>query len=203
MIRTITREQLPGAVAVLAAAFHDYPVMRFVLGAPPDYDERLARLVGFFAEARLLRGDRILGLHDDAGALVAVALVTLPGDRPPPAELTERREALWRELGAAARDRYEAFSAATAPFAVEGPHHHLNMIGVRPALAGRGHARPLLDEVHRMADADPGSCGVTLSTESPRNVGLYEHVGYRLLGHARVAAELETWSFFRPARAGA
>ena len=42
------------------------------------------------------------------------------------------------------------------------------------------------------------SRGVTLSTESERNVALYRHMGYRVVGQATIAAGVETWDFFRP-----
>ena len=75
---------------------------------------------------------------------------------------------------------------------------NLSMIGVRHSHAGRGLARLLLDEVHALAEADATSSGVSLTTETQRNLPLYEHFGYRITGHARVSAELETWGFFRP-----
>lgn len=61
--------------------------------------------------------------------------------------------------------------------------------------------RVLLDHVHQLADHDPDSSGVTLSTEGSRNVPPYERFGYQHRGYARIAPELETWSFYRPARA--
>lgn len=198
-------QQLPPArtadsVAVLAEAFFDYPVMRYVLGQAGDYSHRLHTLIGFFVAARVLRAEPVLGIVED-DRLAAVALVSLPGERPAPEALAQRREAVWQELGAAERARYEAFGQASHQFDLAEPHHHLNMIGVRPSHAGRGLARRLLDHVHDLADRDAGSCGTTLSTEAPRNVTLYERFGYQRRGHARVSPELETWSFFRPARA--
>ena len=73
------------------------------------------------------------------------------------------------------------------------------MIAVRRSHSGRGFARQLLGGVHDLAQRDPDSSGVTLSTEDPKNLPLYHKFGYRLLGHTRVADELETWAFFRPA----
>jgi hypothetical protein len=52
-------------------------------------------------------------------------------------------------------------------------------------------------EVHRLAGDDPTSSGVSLTTERAENVPLYEHFGYRVVGHTRVSAELETWGLFR------
>jgi GNAT superfamily N-acetyltransferase len=187
------------AVAVLCDAFQDYPVMRYVLGPANGYERRLRSLIGYFVAARVLREELVLGVYDEGGILAAVALVTLPGERELPEALLLKREAMWERLGAAERQRYEAFGEAAGQFTVDAPHHHLNMIGVRQSHAGRGFGRQLLDGVHGLSRGDAGSCGTTLSTESAANVPLYQKFGYRLLGHARVAEELETWAFFRPA----
>jgi len=48
-----------------------------------------------------------------------------------------------------------------------------------------------------MSAAHPQSPGVSLSTEVPGNVPMYEHFGYRVVGSARVAPELTTWVLFR------
>ena len=182
---------------VLCEAFYDYPVMRFVLGDPPDYAERLRIMVGLFVASRVAREDLMLGVSDASGTLVGAALVNLPAPRTAAAWLEERREAVWRALGQAERTRYEAFGAATGQFERDDSHHHLGMIGVRRAHQGRGLSRLLLEEVHTRACGDAGSSGVSLSTEFPPNVGLYEHFGYRVAGHARVAPTLETWVMFR------
>jgi GNAT superfamily N-acetyltransferase len=188
------------ATAILAEAFHDYPVMRYVLGRAGDYQARLLALVGFFVQARLLREELVLGARNPAGVVVAVALVSLPGERPSPPALDEHREELWRRMGAPARVRYERFGDASHQFDLAAPHHHLNMIGARRAVAGQGYGRRLLEAVHHQADTMPLSAGVSLSTETRGNVALYHHFGYSLQGHARVGPGLETWAFFRPAR---
>jgi hypothetical protein len=41
---------------------------------------------------------------------------------------------------------------------------------------------------------------VSLTTEVPQNVRLYEHFGYEVVGHARVSPELETWGLFLTTR---
>lgn len=186
------------AIAVLCDAFGDYPVMRFVLGPDdPAFATRLPTLVGLFVRARLLRADPILGVRD-AGRLVGVATVTAPGGRAPAPEFAAIKEETWRVLGAAERARYEAFARASDRHPPPGPHFYLNMLGVRRDRAGRGIGRRLLDAVHAMSRAEAASSGVALSTEDPANLALYEHVGYRRLGHTRVAPGLETWTLWRP-----
>ncbi|HSH75794.1 MAG TPA: GNAT family N-acetyltransferase [Longimicrobiales bacterium] len=189
-------ERAPDVVDVLCEAFFDYPVMRYVLGpAGTSYDERLRKLVGLFVMARVLREETLLGIEGRSG-LDATAIVSRPGRQSPPAfrELSER---VWSELGATERARYESFGAACAPFQVEAPHLHLNMVGVRRRAQGRGLGRRLIERVHELSRADPHSVGVTLTTEDPRNLALYEHLGYGIVGHAVVAAELQTWGFYR------
>jgi len=198
MVTSIPPTSAADAVTVLCDAFHDYPVMRYILGFQADYDGRLHTLVSFFVAARTLRQEPVLGIYDPAGTLAGAATVTLPEGRPSPPDLLERREAMWAALGVAERRRYEQYSAVAGSFSVPTPHHHLNMVGVRPDRTGRGLARKLVEAVHALADADVTSSGVSLNTESESNVAFYQHLGYHMLGHARVAEDLQTWAFFKP-----
>jgi ribosomal protein S18 acetylase RimI-like enzyme len=189
------------AVEVLCDAFADYPVMRFVIGeAGAAYPSHLRALVAFFTTARFLNGDLVLGVATVDGALAAVANITPPGARLPSPQLSERREQLWRELGDAARARYETLGAIWRTFTVERPHYHLNMIGVRRSHQGKGAARALLDALHARSAAHADSCGVSLTTEAHTNVAVYRHFGYEVIGRAHVSGALETWGMFRPDR---
>ena len=198
-VSTLSAAEMPDLVGVFCDAFYDYPVMRYVLGPVPPYDDRLRILVGLFVSGRVFRNDPLLGVFGEGAELEGAATMTLPGDPSPPAAFIAHREAVWAELGREARARYEAFSAGTRQFGIDAPHHHLNMIGVRRSHQGRGLARRLLEAVHALAGSDPRSTGVSLSTEHPRNLPLYAHFGYRIQGHARVADTLDTWTLFRPA----
>lgn len=189
-------EELREVVSVLCDAFVDYPVMRYVLrGSGEGYEADLSTLIGFFAGARALRTEPMLGIRGE-NDLTAVVLLSFPENRAGVEAMAALREEVWTTLGPGARARYEAFSTATKPFFGDVPHTHLNMIGVRRAHQGRGLARPLLERVHAMS-AERGSAGTTLTTENPANVRLYERFGYEVVGHARVAPELETWGMFR------
>ena len=189
---------VPEIVSVFTDAFRDYPVMRYVLGSGSSYDQRLDRLVELFVSGRAYRNEPMLGIRDATGGLAAAATMTLPAVQDPPAPFVALRESIWTELGARARAAYEAFIAATQQFPIAAPHYHLNMIGVRRSHQGLGLARVLLDTVHALSDASGESSGVSLTTEVPANVELYRHFGYNVHGHARIAADLETWVLFRP-----
>jgi GNAT superfamily N-acetyltransferase len=196
-VEIIAPERTENIVDVLCDAFFDYPVMQFVLGPTGDYARRLRTLVGFFVAARSLRSEPMLGVEHQAGSLAGVAIISLPGERPSPPALIERREAVWLELGPAERQRYEAYGNACLRFRISQPHHHLNMIGVRHTHAGMGLGRQLLEAVYGLALADRDSRGVSLDTEKPGNVQLYEHCGWQVMGRAPVAPGLETWGMFR------
>lgn len=189
-------ERAPDVVGVLYEAFHDYPVMRYVVGAD-DYDRRLLTFVDFAVAARVVRNEPMFGIDDPSGVLVAAATVTRPDEAPPPDALIAHREALWSELGADARARYEAYGVVSRGLLDLPRHHHLNMIGVRRAHTGRGFARRLIEAVQDLASEDPNSAGVSLTTEKEENVAFYLHLGYRLLGHAHMDG-VDTWGFFRP-----
>jgi GNAT superfamily N-acetyltransferase len=204
-VATLSLDHVVEIVSVLADAFHDYPVMRHVLGADgpgvSPYPVRLHRLVQLFVSGRAYRNEPLFGVRDDNGVLVGAAVMTLPTPSEPPPTFIALRESIWAELGTDARHRYDAYAAAASFFAALGPHHHLNMIGVRRSHHGLGLGRDLLRAVHDLAERDEQSAGVSLTTELAANVALYEHFGYRQQGHARVTSGLETWGMFR-SRAG-
>ena len=197
--RELAPDRLGEAVDVLSEAFHDYPVMRYVIGTAGDaYASRLRAMLTFFTSARFIQDELVTGAVTTDDVVVGVANSTLPGTQRSPAILGTQREAVWRELGADARARYEAYGRATAPFAVDRPNYHLAMLGVCRSHAGTGVARRLLDALHDTSRRDPRSAGVTLTTEDPSNVALYQHFGYEVVGHARISDTLESWGFFRP-----
>jgi len=197
-ILMLEEDDVASVTGVLCEAFFDYPAMRYVLGpGRPDYESDLETLVRLFVIARVVREEFLLGVRDGAD-LVAAAIVSRPTGAPAPPEFYELRERVWTELGPEAEARYDAFGDACAPFQVEAPHLHLNMIGVRGSAQGRGLARALLERVHRLSRTDSESQGVSLNTEIEANVSLYEYFGYRLVGQVAVSPELTTWGFFRP-----
>jgi ribosomal protein S18 acetylase RimI-like enzyme len=145
----------------------------------------------------VLRNEPLLGVRVGS-EVVGAALASFPDGSPAPREFLALREEVWRTLGADAEARYQAFGEATRTFSVNVPHVHLNMVGVRRAFRRQGLASLLVDEAQRVSRERPGSRGVTLTTEDPSNVPFYRHLGFELIGHARVSEELESWGFYRP-----
>jgi GNAT superfamily N-acetyltransferase len=199
VLERLTADHAADIVSVFCDAFRDYPVMRYVVGPHGDYDARLRHLISFFVGRRVQQGGPLFGVLEN-GRLLAAATTTLPEEPLMPPGAASLRDETWRQLGEDARGRYETYAAATKVLAIAPPHHHLNMIGVRATHQGQKLARPLLEAVRTLAVADPNSSGVSLTTETPSNLPLYQHFGYEVHGHVRVAPELESWGLFLSCR---
>lgn len=196
-IRPVPTAEVMSVLDVMCDAFAGYPVMRFVLGASSeDYERRLRRLIELFVMARALRGEPLIGAGRGQDLQAAVT-VSFPGAGESPPALGVLRDDVWGDLGADARARYDACGQAWGPLDVDVPHIHVNMLGVRRAHRGKGLARRLLDAAQELSRASAGSEGVTLTTEDPGNLPFYRHVGYEVVGHARISSELESWGLFR------
>jgi GNAT superfamily N-acetyltransferase len=196
-IRAIPSDQLEEASSVLARAFHDYPVSRYCFADQGGYYDRAVRaLFRFNCDRRAAIGGIHLGVYD-GDRLVGVAGISQPDEQPLPAALVSRWTWLAAVLGPQAVDRLERFGEVTARHRLPMPHLTLDVLGVLPELHGRGYGRALLDATHALAEAHPYTDGVYLDTETASNVGLYEHVGYRLVCREQLD-ELTIWCMFRP-----
>lgn len=196
-IVNFSKQNIPEITDVLFEAFYNYPVMKYVLGEKEDYDTRLRKAVTFFVSARALRNEPIFGIRNTENKLVAAATVTLPGEIPSPPELFKLRDELWDEIGSEEKARYENYGRVASSLPPKEPHHHLNMIGVRNAYQGKGLARQLINQVEELVSAHPTSTGVSLNTEVESNVNFYLHLGYELVGKAKVDKDIQTWAFFK------
>jgi GNAT superfamily N-acetyltransferase len=197
LVARVPNEQAAEVVSVFCDAFYYYPVFRYVLGADnPQYDNQLQKLIGLFVLNRVLRNETILGIARGT-RLVAAATTSIPDDQPLSPEFSAARDAVWAELGADARARYERCVAAWQPLWINLPQLHVNMIGVRHAFQRTGLAKRLMASVHAVARTSEFARGVSLTTEEPRNVAFYEHLGYLVVGEGEITSAIRTWSFFR------
>jgi GNAT superfamily N-acetyltransferase len=195
-IKRLTRADKIAAAEVLAAAFRDYPVMRYVLkDAGDSYDNHLKALCGFFCEKRLIQEGPLLGIKEGAD-LVAAAGITAPdGQRWPPG-LRKEYDKLAEIIGGAAIERNDGFEQVLIPLVPREPHYYLGIIGVRPEHQKKGYAGQLLERLHEMSSANPLSTGVCLSTEEQVNLSLYQHFGYEIVGEADLG-RFKSWCMFR------
>jgi GNAT superfamily N-acetyltransferase len=185
-IKRLNYDDKPDAVEILATAFYDYPVMRYVLSdAGNRYPDHIRALVGFYLETRYTRDWPILGLWHN-GELQAVAGINAPEALPWPPELHEKYADLGVAIGDAAIERMEAFENECDASEPEEPHYFLGIIGVNPEAQGKGYAGAIIDQLKEMSRLHPTSQGVCLTTQSDANIALYKHLGFRLIDETRV-----------------
>ena len=198
-IKRLTEADRERVIDVLAAAFNDYPVMRFALAdASDEYDQRLRELIGFYCDKRLIHDWPVLGIRQGQ-EFVAAALITAPGTGTESPEFRRKHLGLAHAIGRAACERMARYERASSGREPKDAHYFLGMIGVAPGHQGSGYGRLLLEHIQAMSEGDQISTGVSLSTEDPSNVPYYQRVGYQVVGEADVG-DIHTWCMFRPNR---
>jgi len=185
VIERLTRADRDEIVRVLIDSFAEYPVMRFMVGSGPNYLERLAVLVGFFADARFARSFPVLGVRDQ-GRLAGVALVSEPNPEESPPEVRALFAQLAADLGADVLERMERYDASGGHELPVQPFHYLGMVGVPPEHQGKGYGGALVEAVKDLARDHENSSGVCLHTEMQENVPLYEHLGFETVFEADI-----------------
>ena len=180
-VRTATAADAPAVRTLLARAFADDPLMRWMFPAPrfpdaPARAEAIAAYVGLHVERYLTALSGGLVVERD-GEVTAAALWRGPDeDLATPGVLPTAGGLLTALIGA------EHVATVAAGFAAEravrpaGPHAYLHYLGVDAAHRGRGDARRLVDA--GLARASAAGVPALVETTNPTNVPLYEHLGF-------------------------
>jgi GNAT superfamily N-acetyltransferase len=192
-VRRAAGADLPALGRSLAAAFHDDPVLGWIV---PDADRRRERFPALFAafgEAFLLH-DETYVTADGAGA----ALWSPPGVEPiiPAHEevfigrLTEILEADTERAG-----QYPEVADTHHP--VE-PCFYLQFVGVEPGRQGRGTGSRLLSGV--LTRCDEQGTPAYLEATSPDNRRLYERHGFETVDELVLPDGPPIWTMWRESR---
>lgn len=192
----ISWARLDEAAEVLARAFVDYPVSRYIFPDHGAAERHLPEVFRFMCGARLANGDPVKGIVRN-GRLVGVASLDGPEQKPWPEPMEHAFADFAERAGDGVSERFEQYAELTAEHRPAEPHFYLIILGVLPEAQGQGYGRALLDEVQAMSAAHPVSQGVALDTETTANVSLYEHCGYRVTAQSRLD-DVPIWCMFRP-----
>lgn len=197
LVQPLDPGDVPRAAAALARAFQADPLQSHVF---PDPVERAAKSPAHFAPL-LAYGLRFGTVLTTAGEPCGAAVWLPPGET----DVTEARareaglDKLPELLGEGAAARFFGVLDAVDPFHktdMPPDHWYLLVLGVEPAAQGRGLARALLAPVIAQADRNGHPC--YLETAQPANVGLYRHLGFRVLREVvDEASGLRLWTFRR------
>lgn len=171
-----------GATDVLTAAFARDPGFAYVL---PDDTARPGRLRAIWAAA-VRHCERVGGVEraGEDGAGVAVWTDDTTMEIGPVAAVRSGSVALPVRIGPGAMrrlTRMEREGDDLVRDSVQRPFGYLMGLAVHPDAQGRGLARPTVEAV-AAAVAARGRPRLALRTENPRNVPLYEHLGFEVAG---------------------
>lgn len=180
----------------LAAAFDGDPLMRWFFAGHPDGPRAATRrFFTLLMRARLAIGAPVIVLEDGGEPRgLAMGYDTAPPDWP---EAIDRDWADFEAQAPGLAARFDRYEAASRGFGPDGPHWYLGVIGVDPALRGRGAGRRLMEAFCARADADPASTGVYLETANPANLPFYRAAGFEVRGEGDLEGTA-VWCLFRP-----
>lgn len=199
-IDTNTRDgdyALEQLATILSAAFADDPGMQVICQHERrGYTERLRHW--FLATLRMYRANQqpllTVGPEHD---LVACAILTAPDANLKPMTLLRWLwETTW-QAGLKSVWRTMAHMRHIEPYQPSAPHYCLEFLAVHPAHQGQGYGSLLLEETHRLAEADERTIGVWLETANPDLVPLYERFGYAVENQLRMDSQIDAVMMFR------
>ena len=187
-VRRARPSDLDAAAELLAEVFTDYPWMTWTVEAT-DRRARLTALYRHVLGALVLPHGAawVCETRDrDEVRLVGAAGWLTPRTQPPASTLQELAavEAHWRGNR---REPHERAEALLQPLRPTGPSWFLGTLGVLPDHRGQGLAERLLRPGLESAAAE--GVEALLETSAPRNVTLYERLGFDIKAAVKVAPE--------------
>jgi len=199
-IRDVRARDLRAVARVLAEAFDDSPMTRWIL---PGRRLRPRALRAFFGSgARDAHRHGRVWVADDGGRIVGAAVWLPPGSYP----MTTRRELRTSlpvltlfPLAPRALRRALQYQAAVARVHPRDEHWYLVSIGVAPERRGTGLGTRLL--APGLAAADDEGLGCYLETEKERNLPFYGRHRFEVSLHLPepVTTSPQVWCMERPA----
>lgn len=189
LVRRSGYSDLTAVAGVLAAAFHDDPVIRWLVPDEATRRADLGPIMRVFAARSQPHGENCI---NETGTGAAVW-------QPPGATYSSHDDARFETALVAAAGEALGRAAqltdvmeAAHPTA---PHHYLMLLGVHPEQQGTGIGSALLHAVLDVADAagEPAY----LEATSPLNRALYERHGFEVTGELRCSDAPPLWAMWR------
>ena len=197
-VKRVSPEGVADAAEVLARAFQDDPLSKYVFA---DEEERQRRLPAHFGAA-LRYGVQFGAVNVVSGSGAVIALPPGETDVTPARAEQGGLTQLPDLIGPEAAARFFGVMGAAEPMHhryAPMPHWYVMVLGVSPEAQGNGLGRDLLQSV--FAEADPGRLPVYLETTRAANIAFYGHMGFAVVEQFREPASgLDVWGFLRPPR---
>jgi GNAT superfamily N-acetyltransferase len=174
-VKAATKAELDQCVATIVLAFSRDPAARWGFPDPRVYFEIFPRFVRAFGGRAFDHGSA----HHIPGCAAALWL-------PPGVEPDEETMVTLVESATGEGDPEAMFGMfeQMARFHPAEPHWYLPLIGTDPVKQGNGYGSALLK--HALAVCDRDKLPAYLEASSPRNVPLYQRLGFETLGAIQV-----------------
>lgn len=198
-VRLATRSDLAEIGRVLAAAFHDDPLIRFLIPTDPT-GTRTATLLSTMAELHLADDSVFIAVDDASGEMMGVAVWGIIGHwRFPASAYVRFGPRLARVLGPGGLRRSIHLRGIEVAH-VRDPHYYLGVLGTHPNHQGRGIGSatmaPFLDR------ADEEGVGAYLESSKQSNVPYYARHGFETRTAHRIPTGPEIYLMWREPQSG-
>lgn len=188
--KQLSEDQIKAASKVLARAFQDDPLLVYLYPDPLKRKIESDIVWEFSILQGILYGEVNITSSDIEG--VAVWLAHPLKDQKPREQskvINRRMRKVGREMfsGPIFTEKYNNWAQMIVSLQIEHanfPHWELAILGVDPMYQGKGYASMLIRAKLRELDKQNLSC--YLHTENKRNINLYEHFGFELVGEVKV-----------------
>jgi ribosomal protein S18 acetylase RimI-like enzyme len=189
-VTTLAAEDAARAIGTIVLSFSADPATRWTWPNPQDYLVNMPLMAQAFGGAAFTHGSAF-GIDGYSG----VALWLPPGIQPDEEAMVD---VIQRTAPASIRDEiFGVFEQMGAFHPVE-PHWYLPLIGVDPALQGRGLGNALMR--HALARCDQDQVPAYLESSNPRNITLYQRLGFESLGVIQIGSSPRLVPMLRPPR---
>jgi ribosomal protein S18 acetylase RimI-like enzyme len=195
MARSATRADARPIADVLGRAFHDDPLISFMLPDEASRAEKGPRLFGLLFKLGFPHGG-----CDVSGGYEAAALWRPPGAWHIPAWQYVANGAEFLGLfGLAGARRVTASMDLIEARHPKAPHWYLQAIGTEPGKQGMGYGGLLMR--HRLAVADAAQAPCYLESSKDTNIPIYQSFGFQVTGEIVLPEGPTLWPMWREPRA--
>jgi ribosomal protein S18 acetylase RimI-like enzyme len=191
-LRTATDGDVSTLRCVLAAAFHEDPLFKWLMS---DETTRQARLRRFF-ELQLRHVALRLGCVWTSSALSGAALCLAPGSWRLPTRVLLRQGPSFARAFGARLPRAAGLLSVLERRHLREPHYYFGYVGVSPDIQGQGLGTALMQPTLDRCDAK--GLPAYLEATSERNAALYERLGFEFKDELRFAGSPPLRLMLRP-----